>query len=143
MISRLQINLLNVLGAKAVRNILIGLYILIILGISASAKADITIYPGVDRVQKSQIHQFAGDVVVTLDGTAYLIVSEKEFYELASSEIDFDQFNGSKVTVEGFEFKHKSGPVFTPFAMDPLDGELSVKRVAPVLVVFGISEVAE
>lgn len=143
MISKLQINFINILSAKAVRNILIGLYILVILGISASARADVQIYPVVDRIQKSQIHQFSGELTMTLDGSAYLIVSEKEFYELASSEIDFDQFNGSKVTVEGFEFKHKSGPVFTPFSMDPLDGELSVKRVAPVLVVFGISEIAE
>jgi hypothetical protein len=44
-ISKLQIGSSNILSGKAIRNILIGLYILVILGISASAKAEVSAIP--------------------------------------------------------------------------------------------------
>jgi hypothetical protein len=127
-----------------IRNFLIGIYILVILGISASARADFSVDPIFGKVPQAEIQLFRGEVALTFDGTSYLVVSENEFYELASSEqIDLTQYNGQQVLVNGFELKHKSGPVITTQALDPLDGAVGEKRGAHVLIVFEISEIAE
>lgn len=142
---RIQNISLTNLDGKKVRNILIGLYILVILGISASARADVSIYPIGGESRRVEAHNFNGELTVTLDGVAYLIINDKEFYELAPAVdgLDLSAFNGMQVVVNGFELKHKSGPVISVQSMDPLDGETVDKRVAPVLIVFGISECAE
>lgn len=124
------------------RNILITIYILIVLGLSATAKAEIRILPVISK-DKIAAKQFTGEIAQTVDqeGQAYfyLYVSDEEIYEL-ESEIDLTSLNGAEVTLLAVELKHKSGPV-TPIAyLGPLQ-ETQSEKLAPVLVVLKIQEI--
>lgn len=131
-------------NSNKVRNVLIGLYILIILGFSASARAE-RMDLQQDRVfasrQSVQV-QMTGEVALDTNGRAFLIVSDTEFYLLTSERgEDFSDFNGSFVSVEGVVFNYKSGPVLTTqFASSPLVESVVKKAAGPTLVVFEIYE---
>jgi hypothetical protein len=119
--------------------LLIGAYILIVLGFSASAKADFKFYPISENNGDYRTEKFSGEVATTLEGNTYLILDNGSYYLLAS-EFDLSDFNGMMVDIIGFELKHTVGPVVELMSMDPLlDGEPQ-KRVDPVLVVLNISE---
>ncbi|MFN7729041.1 MAG: hypothetical protein ACK5P7_07790 [Bdellovibrio sp.] len=123
-----------------IRNALILVYVLIVLGFSASARADQSIFPihGAGAAA-AQLKSLVGEVAVTVEGQVYLIVSDEVFYELRSSE-DLTVFNGQKVQVQGFELMYKVGPVYKTFLMDPLSEEKVDQNPALVLVVLQISE---
>ncbi len=133
--------LVSTLKNNKVKAGLVILYILAVLGISASAKAQMSNFPipGVQGV-KSQV--FKGEVAMTLDGAVYLIVSDKQYYELSSDSIDLSQFNDSQVLVRGFEYFSKVGPVLTLESFDPISDTEVVHKAAPLLVVIGISKLA-
>ncbi len=137
--------MLKLLGEKnIIRNALITLYILIVLGISATAKAEMSINPVLTdstAVAPVRTETFVGQVAMTADQEFYLIVSTTEFYKLESN-IDLIDFNGQNVEVEAYKIMHSIGPAFSASSVDPLPGRGEQAVAAPVLVVFGISGVA-
>jgi hypothetical protein len=123
-----------------IRNALITIYILVVLGISATAHAQRTIYPIFTGHSQIQSQSYVGEIAMTVDHDFYLVVSEQEVYQLQSN-VDLVDYNGRKVDVEGLELnKHKTGPVVETLSLDPLPGNERPSVNAPVLVVFGISE---
>lgn len=124
------------------RNALITIYILAVLGISATAHAQQTIYPIFAGRAPVQSQSYVGEIAVSVDGDTYLVVSEQEVYQLKSN-VDLIDYNGQKVTIEGLELnKHKILPVVETQSLDPLPGNERAPAKTPVLVVFGISELA-
>lgn len=115
-----------------IRNLLIGLYILMILAFSASAKAETRTYEG--------------EITQTADGSSYLVVSDREYYEVVSNEINFDEFSGSFVQLTAEVVKLTAGPVFTTQFSEVSDS--GVEANVPVgntmlLHVLGISAITE
>lgn len=126
---------------KYVRNSLITLYVLLVLGISATARAQAGVLPIFTGDEQVQTQVYQGQVVLAISGQVFLVVSNKEFYELQSN-VDLSDYYGANVVVEAYEVKHKVGPVFETASLDPLQGDEIEPAAAPVLIVFGISEVA-
>lgn len=127
---------------KSVRTTLIGLYILLILGLSASARADYTIFPQPPRPtlgMQNQLQNFSGEVAVDEDGRVYLVTTDEMTYELRSSVQDLAVFNGQNVEVIGYEVKYKVGPVYQFQSVIPLQIDEEKLPVAPVLVVYNVS----
>ena len=121
-----------------IRNALITIYVLVVLGISATAKADMSIYP-IFNHQEVKTETYAGYVEMSVEGAYFLVDSNDEFYELKSN-VDLIDYVGQDVQVLGYELKHKVGPVMQTASLDPLQ-EGNQLPGAPVLVVFGISDV--
>lgn len=127
-------------NTNLLRNSLITIYVLIVLAFSATAKAQMKIMPISNTPVQVQIQSYVGQLAMTLEGQFYLIVSEDKVFELQSN-IDLSDFNGMIVSVDGYEVKHKVGPVAELASLDPLPRN-NEATVAPLLVVFGISEVS-
>jgi hypothetical protein len=122
-----------------IRNALITIYILAVLGFSATARAQMTINPIFSDYKPVPTQTYVGEVAMTPNQDFYLVVSETEVYRLATN-VDMQQFHGQLVEIEAYELEHKTGPV-SNLSMDPLPGNESPTAAVPVLVVFGISEV--
>lgn len=127
---------------NAIRNSLVTLYVLIVLGFSATSRAQMSIMPIFENTKNIQIESYVGQMAMTLDGRSYLVVDEDYYFELKSN-IDLSEFNGKMVSVDGYEVKHKVGPVVDVASLDPLPGNRNEATVAPLLIVFGISEISE
>lgn len=127
--------------STSLRNILIGIYVLVVLGISAVAKADYKILPYPTHAQATK---YVGSVAQTADGQFYLIIdSENEMYFQLSGNIDFTQFNGWKVKVIGVEkLMHQVGPVLSLSSYDPLNENNDENVAAPQLEVLSINGIA-
>jgi len=123
-----------------IRNILITIYILVILGISATVRADYRILPVTgDEAQATQLYK--GEVAVTIEGTAYLVMSDDQVFELKSQE-DVTSFNGQLVLIKGFENKYKIQPI-EMLDTDPLLDDQHSQKAIPVLTVLKITEITE
>ena len=126
--------------STTVRNALIALYVLIVLGFSASAKADQdeTSY---EEDTEISVPVFAGQVAMTSQGKFMLVVSETEIYELRS-KADLGQFLGQNVLVKGFDIMYQVKPAADDMGhSDPLLNFPSPQqKVCPVLIVYEISE---
>lgn len=137
-------DLIKFLNNKKIRNSLIVIYILTVLGFSVASKADMKIapFPG---LKSSQVHNFVGDVVSTLDGEYYLIVSDHVFYRLSAKNIDFQSFDGLRVIVTSLDYNRKIGPIVHLQSIDlEKDGHTnSFSETAPELFVIKISELVE
>jgi hypothetical protein len=123
-----------------IRNALITVYILIVLGFSATSRADMSIEQPINVPQASQAKDFTGELAMSTDGRFFLVVSDKEYYELETSA-DLTQFNGDLVVVRGIEPKCQIQPVVQVASLDPLDE--AQRKPVPALVVLGISELAK
>lgn len=123
-----------------IRNALITIYILVVLGISATARAQMTINPIFTDYKPVPSQTYVGEIAMTPNQEFYLIVSDKEFYQLEAN-IDLNEYNGQQVAIEGYELKHKNGPAADTASLDPLPGKDGKAAATPVLVVFGISGV--
>lgn len=124
-----------------IRNALITIYILVVLGISATARAQMTINPIFSDYKPVSSQTFVGDIAMTPNQDFYLIVSETEVYQLEAN-VDLFDYNGQHVAIEGYKLKHKNSPAHNTASLDPLPGNDDSAAAAPVLVVFGISGVA-
>lgn len=112
-----------------IQKILIGLYVLVILGISATVRAEIP---------HEGLRTYTGEVVWTMDNKFYLVNEDQtKALELRSSE-DLSGFNGYVVTVVGEELKHMVGPVVTISSTDPLQMDEVRTPAVPVVLVFDI-----
>lgn len=121
--------------------ILIALYVLIVLGFSAAARAntDKTLFE-VKNVDTAM--HLTGELVVTLEGRPYLIMADNKYFALIA-ESDLTDLNGVQVEVIGFEPKHKVGPVVELMSMDPLLDDVSAPRFDPVFVVLKVRELSK
>lgn len=117
--------------ASWIKNALIALYVILVLGFAATAKAQMSVMPIFPEPETVQTQTHAGEIAMTVDGRFYLIVSDSVYFELLSN-IDLSEYADAYVEVVGVELQHKVGPVY----------ELTGKpESAPALVVLGISEV--
>jgi hypothetical protein len=117
-----------------IRNALITIYILVVLGISATAKAQAEIPANVSS------RLFTGELAMSTDSRFFLVVSDKEYYELQTSA-DLSALNGEMVLVEGIEPKRQIQPVTKLASFDPLDE--AQNKPAPTLIVLGIRELTK
>lgn len=127
------------LKQRKVRNTLIGLYVLLIIGLSASARAtEMRIFPQPPQASAAnQLESFVGEMIVSVDGQFFLM-TEDATYELRSNQ-DLAGFNGQLVEVIGFEIKHKVGPVYEFQFANPLQANDERLPVAPVVIVYNVS----
>lgn len=123
-----------------IRNALITIYILVVLGISATSRAEVSIEQPIRPPDLSQAKDFTGELAMSTDGRFFLVVSDQEYYELETS-VDLTQFNGEMVLVHGIEPKRQIQPVVQVASLDPLDE--AQRKPAPALVVLGISELTK
>jgi len=121
-----------------IRNTLITIYILVVLGISATARAEME--TPVQIPATVQAHLFTGELAMSTDGRFFLVVSDKEYYELQTTA-DLSQLNGEMVLVQAVEPKRQIQPIMKLASLDPLD-EAQTKP-APTLIVLGISELTK
>jgi len=126
---------------KNIRNILIGIYVLVVLGISAVAKAEYRILPYPPHQQSVK---YVGTIAQSADGAFYLIIdAEKEIFFQVYGNMDFAQFNGWQVKVIGVEDKmYKVGPVLSVASYDPLNEGTDENVAAPKLHVLSINGIA-
>jgi hypothetical protein len=127
--------------SQKIRNLLITVYVLVILGISAAAKAEQTIFP-VTGHNHADVQTYTGQLAVSVDDKVYLVVNDHTFYELAATQ-DLSELNGRNVQVDGIVITHKAGPVFELMSLDPLSIDEREHKVAPVLIVYKVSEISE
>lgn len=130
----------NGLLQKRVRNLLIGLYVLVIIGLSATARAeDMRIFPQPPKATQStqNLQVFEGEIVAAVDGRTFL-VTEASTYELRGSQ-DLTDLNGEFVRVVGTEIKHKVGPVYQYMSFNPLQNDDAQYAAAPVVIVYNVS----
>lgn len=122
----------------SIRNILIGIYVLVVLGISAAAKADYHILPYPTHQQTSK---YVGTVAQTVDGDFYLIIdAENEMYFKIYGNVDFEQFNGQQVKVIGVEkLMHQVGPIMKVTSFDLNQGDVDQSVAVPELLVLSIN----
>lgn len=125
-----------------IRNILITAYVLFILSLSATARADNQLMPIFIDLEQVQTQVYTGEIAVTPAGESFLVLEDGKFFKLAAN-IDLVEFNGMVVEIDGLEIKHKVGPVYELASMDPLPGFQRETRVSPVLIVFGIREITK
>ncbi len=129
-----------------IRNALIAIYILVVLAISAVARAGVLPNLGVagDEAQISELQNYnyktrVGDVVALADGSLILAMDQQEFVIL-KSQFDLTPFIGSKVMMSGIELEHQLAPNFGFDVVDPLPN-ISSGNKAVVFFVFGVSQV--
>ena len=127
------------------KNTLIALYVLVVLAISAVARAGV-LPNGVQDEQNSaselQNYNFkthVGEIVALADGSLVLAMEDQQSFVVLKSQIDLTPFVGSKVMVNGIELEHQLAPNFDLQTEDPLPGFSSGNK-AVVFFVFGIRE---
>jgi hypothetical protein len=121
---------------STVRNILIGIYVLCVLGLSATARADQQYMP-VKPSDKWKVAEYRGTAALTTDGKSYLIVSENEAYLLNSNK-DLSQYNGLLVRVVGLGANVEAGKQQEESLVPLTEDEIQPEK--PVLNVLEISE---
>ena len=122
-----------------IKRILITAYVLLILSLSATARAEMRNFP-FPKNHQVKTKSYVGELAVTVDGRFFLIQDEERYFEL-QTEKDLSDFNGETVQVIGYELKHKSGPVVETYSLDPLSDEMEQDMSAPVLIVFEVREI--
>lgn len=125
-----------------IRNILITAYVLFVLSLSATARANNQLMPIFIDHEQVETQVYTGEVAVTPAGESFLVLEDGKYFKLAAN-IDLVEFNGLIVEIVGSEIKHKVGPVYKLASMDPLPGFQRETRVSPVLIVFDIREITE
>lgn len=128
-----------------IRNTLIAIYILIVLAISAVARAGVLPNTALNEemntsdVQNYNFKSHTGEVVALGDGSLVLVIDQQSFVTL-QSQIDLTPYIGSKVMMSGIELEHQLAPNFELDVVDPLP-VISSGNKSVVFFVFGISEV--
>ena len=131
-----------------IKNALIAVYILLVLAISAVARAGVL--PNMatqgDEITGTDSSNYdyktrVGEVAVLADGT-FVLVLDAQNTILLQSTFDLTPIVGSKVMISGIEQEHQLAPAYGAHSVDPLPGMTSGNKTI-VFVVFGISEVTQ
>lgn len=111
------------------------IYILFVLGVCVKTQAQNSILPILnDDSKKTASVIYEGEVVIDVDQTAYLVVSDNLYFELKSN-VTLVDYNGRHVLVEGVELMHK---------LQPIEATTSAfNKIASVLIVLNIHELTE
>ena len=127
------------------KNALILVYILVVLAISAGARAEV--FPN-QALQETtaDLHNYnykshAGQIVALADGSLILAMEDQQSFLKLDSQIDLTPFIGLNVLVSGIELEHQLAPRFDLENVDPLPGSSSSGSNAVTFFVFGINEV--
>lgn len=129
-----------------IRNALIAVYILVVLAISAVARAGVLPNNAHNEefstsdIQNYNFKTHVGEVVALADGSLVLAMDDQQTFFVLKSQIDLTPFVGSKVMMSGIELEHQLAPNFELETVDPLPGFSSGNKTV-VFFVFGISEV--
>ena len=128
-----------------VRNTLLFIYVLAVLGFSASAKATMEKFPIVRNVSAAtQTKTLVGEVALATDGRVYLVVSDNVVFEMRHHEEELSALNGQQVQITGYELMRRVGPVYQLSSFDPLSDDVTGQpNSTPVLVVLGISGITQ
>ena len=129
-----------------IKNALIAIYILVVLAISAVARAGVL--PNNARgedfatseLQNYNFKTHVGEIVALTDGSLILAMEDQQTFFVLKSQIDLTNYVGSKVMISGIELEHQLAPNFELDTVDPLPGFSSGNKTV-VFFVFGISEV--
>ena len=131
-----------------VKNALIAVYILIVLAISAVARAGVLPNNAIqgDEVNGSESQNYnyktrVGDLVALQNGSLALVIDQQRTV-LVKADFDLTPFIGSKVVISGIELEQQLAPVYGRYSVDPLPGVVSGNKTV-VFHVFGISEVIQ
>lgn len=129
-----------------IRNALIAIYILVVLAISAVARAGVL--PNVatqgEEVTASELQNYnykthVGRIVAMEDGSFVLAINQKTL--VLQSQFDLTPYVGSKVMISGIELDQQLAPNYGLDTVDPLPGIGSGSNTV-IFFVFGISEVS-
>ncbi|MBO9665754.1 MAG: hypothetical protein J7501_02955 [Bdellovibrio sp.] len=129
-----------------VKNALIAVYILIVLAISAVARAGVLPNLAIngEEITGSNSENYGyqtrvGELATLADGTFVLVLDQQNAIVL-KADFDLTPFVGSQVVISGIEQEHSLTPNYGRDSVDPLPGIASGNKTV-VFVVFGISEV--
>lgn len=131
-----------------IRNALIAVYILVVLAISAVARAGVLPnyalgeQVGVSDLQNYNFKTHIGEVVALADGSLVLALDDQQTFFVLKSQVDLTSYVGYKVMMSGIELEHQLAPNYELDAVDPLPGFSSGNKTV-VFFVFGISEVRQ
>jgi len=129
-----------------IRNALIAVYILVVLAISAVARAGVLPNNATSadlssaELQNYNFKTHVGEIVALADGSLVLAMEDQQTFFVLKSQMDLTPFIGSKVMISGIELEHQLAPSFELETVDPLPGFGSGNK-SVVFFVFGISEV--
>ncbi|WP_374076654.1 hypothetical protein [Bdellovibrio bacteriovorus] len=129
-----------------IRNALIAVYILVVLAISAVARAGVLPNNAQgEELTSSELQNYnfkthVGEIVALADGSLVLAMEDQQSFFVLKSQMDLTAFIGSKVMISGIELEHQLAPNFELETVDPLPGFGSGNKTV-VFFVFGISEV--
>lgn len=137
-----MMNLLKKLTSQMnIKGLVITAYILLVLVFSATARAELAIDPVLGGRPSVQTSDFVGQVAMTVNQDFYLVVSDEEFYVLEAN-IDLSDYNGQFVQVNGVKVLPKVEPSISTSTVDPLPRGDENEGTTPVIVVLGISGLA-
>lgn len=129
-----------------IKNALIAIYILVVLAISAVARAGVLPNNAIrgDELATSNTQNYnfkthVGTIVATDDGSLVLVIGQQNALTLRS-QYDLTNFIGSKVMISGIELDQQLAPSYGVDSVDPLPGIGSGNNTV-IFFVFGISEV--
>ncbi|WII73869.1 hypothetical protein QJS83_08255 [Bdellovibrio sp. 22V] len=129
-----------------IRNALIAVYILVVLAISAVARAGVlpSNFQGEEQtaaeLQNYNFKTHVGEIVALADGSLVLAMEDQQTFFVLKSQMDLTPYVGFKVMISGIELEHQLAPNFELETVDPLPGFGSGNK-SVVFFVFGISEV--
>lgn len=131
-----------------IKNALIAVYILLVLAISAVARAGVLPNQATqgDEIYGSESSNYnystrVGEVAVLADGT-FVLVLDAQNTILLKSDFDLTPYVGFKVMISGIEQEHQLVPSYGNHSVDPLPGMVFGNKTI-VFVVLGISEVTQ
>lgn len=130
-----------------IRNALIAVYILVVLAISAIARAENLSNNELNNVDLSELQKYnyknhVGEIVALADGSVVLAIEDQQSFLSLQSQIDLTPYAGNKVMISGIELEHQLAPDYELKTVDPLPGFGSGNK-SVVFFVFGISEVKQ
>jgi len=123
------------------KTILITVYVLIVLAISATSRADHSIMP--INQTKNELKQIyvSGNLTLSPDGHQYLVVNEETVYEVefVNEKLNQVPFDGDLVKVKALVLSYKAKPIFETSGAQPLQAtDNKVGLDFPKLLVLGI-----
>lgn len=129
-----------------IRNALIAIYILVVLAISAVARAGVlpNIAAQGQEITATELQNYnykthVGRIVALEDGSFVLAINQ-QIRLVLQSQFDLTPYVGSKVMISGIELDQQLAPSYGLDSVDPLPGIGSGNNTV-IFFVFGISEV--
>ncbi|MGZ3775321.1 MAG: hypothetical protein ACXVCY_18580 [Pseudobdellovibrionaceae bacterium] len=129
-----------------IRNALIAVYILVVLAISAIARAENLSNNELNNNSLSELKKYnykshLGEIVALADGSFVLAMENQSFFSL-QSQLNLAPYIGHKVMISGIELEYQLAPHYELKTVDPLPG-FGSRNNSVIFFVFDISEVRQ